>query len=276
MGRNTILNRPKVGIVGGTGRMGSWFADLLEPYGSEVYRVGRKTDLTPAEMARRCDVVVISVPVVHTINMIKEIGPLVSEKGLLMDLTSIKEKPMEAMLRHSHAEVVGTHPLFGPDRVPGSGLRIAVCPGRGKVWRDWLLKTLRDAGLIVTVLSPQKHDYLMGLIQGVNHLSTIALGLCVSRSGFMFDELLDCSTQTFTKRIDRIRAMMELPAELFESLLMDNPATGEFMDQYLEATDEVIRISRSKDRAAFREIFSKLKEFHRSKESVSQTVIKSR
>ena len=261
MGRNTILNRPKVGIVGGTGRMGSWFAALLEPYGSEVFRVGRKTDLTPAEMVRRCDVVVISVPVVQTINMIREIGPLVSENALLMDLTSIKERPMEAMLRHSRAEVVGTHPLFGPDRVSDSGLRIAVCPGRGRVWRDWLLRILRDAGLIVTVLSPQKHDHLMGLIQGVNHLSTIALGLCVSRSGFMFDELLNCSTQTFTKRFDRIRTMMEQPAELFGSLLMDNPAAGELMDQYLEATEELIEISNKKDRASFEQIFENLKEF---------------
>ena len=272
MGRNAILNPPKVGIVGGTGRMGSWFADLVQPYSSEVFRVGRTTDLTPSEMARRCEVVVISVPVARTINMIREIGPLVSEKGVLMDLTSIKKKPVEAMLRYSRAEVVGTHPLFGPDGTADSGLRIVLCPGRGRVWHDWLLGIFRTAGLQVMVLSPEKHDHLMGLIQGVNHLSTIALGLCIIRSGLMFDELLNASTQTFTNRIDRIRAMMGQPAELFGSLLMDNPPAGEFMDHYLEATEELIEIIKKKDRASFEKIFENLKAFFCSEEAGSQTV----
>jgi prephenate dehydrogenase len=159
-------------------------------------------------MARRCEVVVISVPVAQTVSVIKEIGPLVSEKGVLIDLTSIKKDPMEAMLRYSCAEVVGTHPLFGPDGISDPGLRIVLCPGRGKVWHEWLLEIFRSAGLQVMLLSPERHDRLMGLIQGVNHLSTIALGLCMMRSGLRCDELLNASTQTFANRIDRIKAMI--------------------------------------------------------------------
>jgi prephenate dehydrogenase len=272
MGRNAILNPPKVGIVGGTGRMGSWFADIMQPYSSEVFRVGRTTDLTPSEMARRCEVVVISVPVAQTIHMIREIGPLVSEKGLLMDLTSIKTKPVEAMLRYSRAEVVGTHPLFGPERPSDSGLRMVLCRGRGRVWCNWLSTVLRDAGLKVMVLSPERHDRLMGLVQGVNHLSTITLGLCIIRSGLMFDELLNASTQTFANRIDRIRAMTGQPAELFGSLLMDNPPAGEFMDHFLEAMEELLAIIKKKDRASFEKIFESLKAFFCSEETDSHNV----
>ncbi|MCP4681013.1 MAG: hypothetical protein GY864_01605, partial [Desulfobacterales bacterium] len=52
------FNKPRIGIIGGTGKMGSWFADLMERHGSEVFRLGRKTTPTPAEMAPQCDVVV--------------------------------------------------------------------------------------------------------------------------------------------------------------------------------------------------------------------------
>ena len=34
--------------------------------------------------------------------------------ALIMDLTSLKKEPVEAMLKYSEAEVIGIHPLFGP------------------------------------------------------------------------------------------------------------------------------------------------------------------
>ena len=119
----------KVGIIGGTGRMGSWFADLLEQSGATVYRIGRTTDLTPSEAAAKCDVVVISVPIAQTVKIIREIGPLVSKHALLMDLTSIKKEPVQAMLEHSNAQVVGAHPLFGPDSTINNGQK-----GRNLPW----------------------------------------------------------------------------------------------------------------------------------------------
>jgi prephenate dehydrogenase len=258
------LIRPTVGIVGGTGKMGSWFAELLEQSGSTVFRVGRKTDLTPAEAAQQCDVVVISVPIADTDKVIQEIGPLVSEKGVLMDLTSVKKGPVEAMLRYSRAEVVGAHPLFGPEITANSGLRVVVCPGRGERGLDWLKGVLEGAGLKVMVLSPEKHDHIMGLIQGVNHFSTLALASCISGSGLEFEDILNCSTQTFIDRVERIRSVLEQPAELFGSLLMDNPAACEFNEAYLRSVADLIHIIRKGDKEAFEKLFESLKKFFNS------------
>jgi prephenate dehydrogenase len=253
------ITRPTVGIVGGTGKMGSWFAELLEGSGSKVFCVGRKTDLTPAEAARRCDVVVISVPIADTVKVIQEIGPLVSENRLLMDLTSIKKGPVEAMLRYSSAEVVGTHPLFGPDNDFNSELRIILCPGRGERGLDWLKGILKDAGFNVTILTPEEHDHIMGLIQGVNHFSTLALASCIARSGLKFEDVLRCSTQTFIDRVERIRSILEQPAGLFGPLLMDNPAAGKFIEVYLKSVEELINITREGDKRAFEKLFDSLK-----------------
>ena len=255
------LISPKVGIIGGTGRMGSWFGDLLEGIGSRVFRIGRMTDMTPAQAARKCEVVVISVPMAHTVAMIEEIGPLVSENGLLMDLTSVKKGPMEAMVRCSRAEVVGAHPLFGPSAADGSVRRVALCPGRGERGLSWLKGVLEDAGLIVTVIAPEEHDRMMGIIQGVNHLSTLAMALCISRSGFSFEDLLSCSTQTFMQRLDRIRSILEQPAELFGSILMHNPPARGFIDQYVTAAEELARVATKTDGEAFGDIFEMLREF---------------
>jgi prephenate dehydrogenase len=259
MGLSSKLKRPKIGIVGGTGRMGSWFADLLERAGLQVSRVGRRTDLTAEKMARQCDVVVVSVPVTDTVNVIREIGPLVAEEGLLMDLTSVKKEPLEAMLRYSQSQVVGIHPLFGPDVESNSGLKVVVVPGRGVSGQHWITNVFLQEGFGVAVLEAEEHDRMMGLIQGVNHFSTLALALCISRSGIELPELREVTTQTFLQRVARVRSILEQSPGLFASLLMDNPAAGEFMEQYLESVESLIRITRDGDREAFGELFVSLK-----------------
>jgi prephenate dehydrogenase len=258
VGLTSRLKRPKVGIVGGTGRMGSWFADLLEGAGSEVFRVGRRTELTAAEIARECDVVVISVPVADTVKVIREIGPLVAEDGLLMDLTSVKQAPLEAMLKYSQSQVLGVHPLFGPEVKSNSAMRVVVVPGRGEIGQRWISDIFLRTGFRVTVLDAEKHDRMMGLIQGANHFSTLAFALCISRCGIELEDLVNGSTQTFCQRLDRIRSMMDQPAGLFGSLLMDNPAAGEFIEQYLESVDRLIQITRDGDRQAFEKLFASL------------------
>jgi len=262
MGLAMNLEKPKIGIIGGTGGMGAWFADLLEHAGLKVFRVGRRTDFTPAEMARQCGVTVISVPIAETMSVIQEIGPLVPENGLLMDLTSIKAESMKAMLRCSSGEVVGMHPLFGPDSSAGNlNQRVIVCPGRGKQGLGWLRKILGQAGLAVTTLSAEEHDRIMGLVQGVNHFSTLVLALCIQRSGISLEDLLDCSTQTFARRIDRIISIMGQPSGLFGSLLMENPSAKGFIAQYMNAAEELTKVIRGKDKEAFERAFETSKQF---------------
>ena len=262
MGLSMNLEKPKVGIIGGTGGIGAWFADFLEHFGAEVHRVGRSTLLTPAESARQSDVTVISVPIADTIRVIQEIGPLVPENGLLMDLTSIKVEPMKAMLRYSITEVVGMHPLFGPGSTGcNSNLRVVVCPGRGKQGLDWINNILRQSGFGVTTLSAEKHDHIMGLVQGVNHFSTLALALCIQRSGISLDDFMNCSTQTFGRRLDRILSVFGQPSGLLGSLLMENPSAKGFIARYMNASEELTKLIRGKDREGFEEIFETLKQF---------------
>jgi prephenate dehydrogenase len=252
--------RPTVGIVGGAGRMGSWFAELMERRGLTVLRSDLGTELTPAAMTMRCDVVVVSVPIAETLKVIREIGPLLPENGLLMDLTSVKKAPLEAMLGHSAAQVVGLHPLLGPEAGFNSGGRVVVCRGRGESGLSWITQVLEKSGLTPVHMDAEEHDRMMGLIQGAHHFSTLALALAVSRSGFALSDLSRCTTETFRERLDRIRSMMEQPVELFASLLMDNPAAAEFSEQYLKGARGLLEILRSKDRQAFNDLFASLRE----------------
>jgi prephenate dehydrogenase len=262
------LSRSKVGIIGGKGRMGAWFAGLLEEHGLEVVCTGQSTRLSPRDMVRQCRTIVVSVPIAATLRVIQDIGPLVPRDGLLMDLTSIKKAPVEAMLRHSRSQVVGLHPLFGP--APGStDVSIVVCPGRGREGETWITDIFQKSGIRIVSLEAEAHDRVMGLIQGVNHFSTLALALCLKDSGYGMKELLQCSTRTFRQRLDRIRAMLDQPAGLFGSLLMDNPFTGDFIETYLASCTRLKQISSEGDRGAFEELLESLNGFFGKEERKS-------
>lgn len=61
------LTRPRADIIGGKGRMGSWFSRFLSGHGVEVSRAGSNTKLGPREMIRQCNVIVVSVPIAAAI-----------------------------------------------------------------------------------------------------------------------------------------------------------------------------------------------------------------
>ncbi|MHC4129805.1 MAG: prephenate dehydrogenase/arogenate dehydrogenase family protein [Planctomycetota bacterium] len=113
-----------VAVIGGHGAMGKCMAKLFADLGHAVM-------LSPEEAASVADVVLISVPIDVTVDVIRRLGPRVRNDALLMDVTSIKTGPVEAMLAACQAEVVGTHPLFGPSVHSLQGQRIVVTPARG-------------------------------------------------------------------------------------------------------------------------------------------------
>lgn len=103
------MKKVTAGIIGGTNGMGRWLAGLLEAAGHKVHVTGRRTEMTAARAARISDVVVVAVPIAATAGVISGIGPLL--KRTASDGSDLSEKePLELMLAHCAAEVVGCHP----------------------------------------------------------------------------------------------------------------------------------------------------------------------
>ncbi len=262
------IGQPKAGIIGGTGRMGSWIGDLLEGLGIEVIKCGRSTPLRPEEVARICDIVVISVPIKEVVNVIRQVGPLVRNDAILTDLTSMKAEPIEAMLTFSRAQVVGLHPLFGPNAPKeGADLKVAVCPGRGKKALDWAIETLEAAGLKSLQVSPQVHDQLMSIIQGAQHFAMIAFAMTIMGSGYALKDLAAFATPSFVQTAERIRGILGQPSELFGALMMDNPSSVHSIHSHTQCVEELEAIVQKRDMNSFGELFLSLKQYFNEEET---------
>jgi len=255
------LEHPKVGIVGGTGKMGSWFGDVLEGLGLEVMRCGRSTELRPKDVASLCDVVVVSVPIKDTVSVIEQIGPLVRKDALLMDLCSVKTEPVSAMLKYSRSQVVGLHPLFGPRAGQNSHLSVAVCPARGEEGLRWITRIIKKAELKPVVLPPLLHDHIMGLIQGAHHFSVLALAQCIMRSGYSVRDLLKLSTPSFKQTLERIGSILDQTPDLFGPLMMDNAFSRQFIESYRESCEQLAEIIANKQDEIFKDVFLSLKKY---------------
>lgn len=171
---------PVVGIVGSRGAFGRWLARFLRER-MDARVIGRDpagdTALAPRDLALQADVLVFCTPIRHAAAIIDEYTAVSAgdEAGKLwLDLTSIKQQPVAAMLR-SRAEVVGLHPMTAPPKIDTlRGSTMAVCRARLDRWAPWLDALLAALQADCVEIEPVAHDRAMALVQGLVHATHMA------------------------------------------------------------------------------------------------------
>ena len=167
----------EIGIVG-YGRFGRFAAEILgKDFPVSVF--DRKSSSAQCgvrfaslrEVARK-PCLLLCVPISQMERVCLRLGPLLTPGQLVMDTCSVKEEPLRLMLDifPDAVDVLGTHPLFGPEtgRHGISGLEVALCPGRGnRVGR--VEQYLEKLGLKVTVTTATEHDRAMASTQVLFH-----------------------------------------------------------------------------------------------------------
>jgi prephenate dehydrogenase len=247
----------RVGIIGGTGGMGRWFAKLLTGQGWKVHVSGRRTGMPPAELAAACEVVVVSVPIRATRGVIEQVGPHMRREGLLMDLTSLKGDPVAAMLGASSAEVIGCHPLFGPQVESAQGRHVVLCPARSERWLPWLRGVFAREGAVLVETSPEEHDALMAVVQVLNHLNTAAMGLVMAGLGRTMEELAPFATPIFEAKRTLLEKVLCHDPGLYADIIALNPASAAVAREYEKVLLRLGELISARDAPAIAELMEK-------------------
>ena len=245
----------KAGIIGGTGRMGRLFAPVFERAGYEVLVSGRSTTLTGEDLARQCDLVIVSVPIRDTVRVINNIAPLMKPGQLLCDFTSLKVKPIEAMLR-SEADVVGLHPMFGPTVSSLKNQTIIVCPARVE---DAILNNLvavfRNEGARCTIATPEEHDRMMAVVQGLTHYVTLCMAESIRRLGVNIETTQEFTSPVYQIELSLIGRLLSQDPDLYADILQQNPYVPEILSTCQKSASDLLSIVNAHDPAGFREFF---------------------
>jgi prephenate dehydrogenase len=158
------------------------------------------------------------------------------------------------MLKSSVSEVIGLHPLFGPDVESIAGYTIVLCPGRTERWLDWLKDIMVKYGANIIETTPERHDELMGLVQGLNHLNSITMGMVLRGSGMNLTELRRFATPMFNTKLGLIKKVFTKNPRLYAEIVSLNPNINRVIDLYAKTLSELKNVIHGSNVEAFMEL----------------------
>ena len=256
----------RVAIIGGSGKMGRWFARLLLKEGKEVVITGRNEGkllearrelgvetATNVDAVKRADVVVISVPIESVEPVIEQVSPYVRSEQVVIDITSVKVLPVEAMHRHIKTGItLGVHPMFGPGAKGLAGQNFALTPtsDEERALARKVREYLEARGGRVVEMTPQEHDEMMTIVLGLSHFIALVSAdtlLSVDRQGLM----RAVGGTTYRLLLTLVESVVSEDAELYASLQVNLPGVADVEELFRKGAESWLALVRSKDRQEF-------------------------
>ena len=270
--RSRVNPSPTIGIVGSAGTYGRWLRGFFSrQMGLPVlgHDPGDPASDAPEVLLERADVLLFATPIRLTAAVIDGYACRAAgrEAGRLwLDVTSIKQGAMEAMLR-SRAEVVGLHPMTAPPKAPTmKGRVVVVCEARLERWRPWLQALLQALEGEFVFASAERHDQMMALVQAMVHASHLAqAGVLDGYAGRLggLSAILPFRSASFELDVTIAARILSLNPEIYEEIQFGNTHSAEVLDRLLAELAELRDLVRQGDdaaRARFRERFLRSRE----------------
>jgi prephenate dehydrogenase len=188
--------------------------------------------------AAACEIVVLAVPISAMEPVCREIAPFLQPGQLLMDTCSVKMHPLEVMRRFipEGIEIIGTHPLFGPDSARDGlrGHKVVLCPlTHGRV--SEVSGYLESRGLRVIMATPEEHDRAMAETQCLFHLMARAIQEMGLRTG-------EIATPGPARLYSDFGILQQDTRQLFIDLQNLNPFAAEIRRRFI---DTLLRLDAS-------------------------------
>lgn len=185
------------------------------------------------------EVVLLAVPVSALRATLRRIRPHLRRGALIVDVAAVKSAPLRWMkqILPPDAEILGTHPFFGPDSgVSGlKGLMVVLSPirVRGRTLSR-VLTELHRAGLETVFMSPAEHDRLMA----ETILLTQYVGRLVHRLGLTPWPPV---TRNYERLCAIVRTVRNDTPELLADMIAYNPFGRKLIAEFRKAQRELHR-----------------------------------
>lgn len=259
--------KTKVLILGGTGEMGQWFTRFFKERSYDVtvwgkggkVEVARKLDVPFASDLEatipESDIVIVSVPINATEETIAEVAPKMRKGSLLMDFTSIKVKPVEAMKKFAprDVEILGTHPMFGPTIPTIRGQTVILVPvkGRSEKWFPVIRHLFEESGAHVEITTAEEHDRLVSVVQGLTHFAYITIGTTIDRLDFDIKKSRKFVSPVYSIMLDFVGRILGQNPYLYALIQMENPGVPEVHEAFIKECEELSSLVKAHDEEGF-------------------------
>ena len=261
-------------IVGGSGKMGQWFARLLREAGKRVLLTGRSEErlrevqrqldveiTTNVGQVKDADVIIISVPLDAFEPIVRQIAPHTNSGQIVMDITSLKVQPVDIMHRYiTSAVTLGMHPVFGPGAKAPDKQNFVLTPTneREVALAEKVQGHLEARGARVTLMTPREHDEMMTVILGLSHfIAIVAADTLLGQKRFR--QMKEIGGTTYKVLYTLVESVISEDPDFYASLQMGFPGIDKIEEQFLNNAATWADLVRNKDKQAFADRMSALK-----------------
>jgi chorismate mutase/prephenate dehydrogenase len=203
--------------------MGRFFADWFRSSDYDVRVLDRDDWPHVRSLAKDVDLCLLAVPIDLTAEVAAKVGPHLPAACVLADVTSLKRKPLEAMLHSHRGPVVGLHPLFGPATATMDKQIVVVSPGRHPDQYQWLLDQLTVWGNVLVETDAAEHDEIMGIVQALRHFATFAFGQFLHARRVPIARTLDLSSPIYRLELAMVGRLFAQGPEMYAEIVFATP-----------------------------------------------------
>jgi chorismate mutase/prephenate dehydrogenase len=265
-------------VIGGAGKMGSWFTSFLAsqgfavevadpaqpPQGATGVADWRQTDLGQ-------DFIVLATPLGITDQILRDLA-LRRPPGVIFDVGSLKS-PLRAglMALKSHGcRVTSVHPMFGPDTELLSGRHVLfVDLGHAAALasaRALFAHTMAEQ----VVMSLDEHDRLIAYVLGLSHALNIAFFTVLAESGEAAPKLARMSSTTFDAQLEVASRVAQDSPELYYEIQSLNDYGAESLEALAQAVERVRTAVLSQDHDGFVALMRRGRDYLEDRRSVAE------
>jgi prephenate dehydrogenase len=254
-------------VIGGAGRMGAWFASFLKKKGYQTAicdkneRAARKLALSHGYRfidnsllaIQSAEVVVLATPTDVTANLLKRVGPHLSRRNLLVEISSIKE-PIRVILRtmkRKGVPILSIHPMFGPGIKSLAGKAIlTISVPRGNVNARRLLSAFRKEGARVIRTDFEEHEKIASVTLALPHFMNITLVCTLKSLGLSPKKLRALAGTSFNLQLLLAEAIYKESPTNEASILTENRRSLDTLRAYMKQNSRTMAALASGDKVS--------------------------
>ena len=218
----------------GSGNFGNLIARLCPAdVNINLLSLRELSDKELADVLKQTDILFLAIPFSAYTVSLNRIKPELKAETLLVDVCSVKLKPLEAIekILPDHKNLLITHPLFGPQSSKNGtqtkGLDLIICHNSGELAAQVLAFCEDVLQLDITEMSAAEHDKQMAITHGLTFFISEILG------NFKLSEQI-LKTPSFEKLLAISGLVKVESTDLLNLIQNDNPFTKDIRSKFIE------------------------------------------
>jgi chorismate mutase / prephenate dehydrogenase len=246
-------------VIGGSGRMGAWFARFLDAQGYAV-EVADPTPNTVGFAQREQwhageidhDLIVVATPLRVAAQILSELAQR-RPRGIVFDLGSIKTPLRGSLQQLADAGVRATsiHPMFGPSANVLAGRHVVLIDTGSREALDTARNLFASTTAITVEMDLDEHDRLVALVLGLSHALNIAFTAALAGSGVDPERLKAVSSTTFGAQLGIAEGVARENPHLYFEIQSLNEHNGPALTALDDAVHTLLAAVRNGDEQSF-------------------------